>query len=84
MVKGDANPAEHRVKFGALCDLMVLDYEKHRRHGLATLKNQIKILKRFFGLDKATDITSERLDRMVIDLRKKSIRIPRSTTAYRQ
>lgn len=71
VVKGEASPvAEHKVMFDPdLTKLIELDYEKNRRASLPSLKSNIKILRRFFGLHHADAITSEALDQMVISLR---------------
>lgn len=71
VVKGEIEPMlERKVMFDPdLTDLIKLDYEKNRRASLPSLKSNIKILNRFFGLDHATSVTSDRIDRMVVQLR---------------
>ena len=60
---------EKHVTFKELCDLLVLNYEKHRRRSLGTLKSQIKNLTRHFGLDLPADITSDRVDHYIVSRR---------------
>ena len=70
-VKGEISPVvEKRVMFDPdLTNLILLDYEKNRRASLPSLKSNLKTLRRFFGLDPAIAVSSDRIDKMVIELR---------------
>jgi integrase len=69
-VRGNLPRREEKlVTFKQLSDLLVLNYEKHRRRSLSTLKSQIKNLTRHFGLDLPADITSARVDQYVVSRR---------------
>jgi integrase len=54
---------EDRVKMADLLDGLALDYTNNQRRSAATLEYRLAHLRRTFGLDRAVDVTSERVER---------------------
>jgi integrase len=62
VLQGRVLVAAERVTFEDLATLLVNDYIKQGRRSLDTVKRSIVHLRRFFGLDRAVDITRARCD----------------------
>ena len=54
-------PVEEKVVFEAMAADLVTDYETNQKRSIASAKLSIKHLGEFFGLDKALDITTDRV-----------------------
>ncbi len=54
-------PSENKLTFDALAEMLVNDYEINLRRSKATIGYFIKQLQKFFGSDRALDITPDRV-----------------------
>jgi len=54
-------PSENKLNFDALAEMLVNDYEINLRRSKATIGYFIKHLQKFFGSDRALDITPDRV-----------------------
>jgi hypothetical protein len=58
-------PNEERFSFGDVADALVTDYEINKLRSLRSVRLSIKHLKPTFALDRAVDVTTERIKRYV-------------------
>jgi integrase len=54
-------PVEEKVLFEDLAEDLVKDYEVHKKRSLSSIKLSHSHLRKFFGFDKALDITTDRI-----------------------
>jgi integrase len=54
-------PVEEKVSFEDLAEDLVKDYEVHKKRSLSSIKLSRSHLRKFFGFDKALDITTDRI-----------------------
>jgi integrase len=54
-------PRDERVTYDALADLYLNDYRANRRRSLSHAERHVRTLRGTFGLDRALDITTERI-----------------------
>ncbi|HLK82856.1 MAG TPA: hypothetical protein VKT99_15385, partial [Xanthobacteraceae bacterium] len=60
-------PVEERVTFEDLADALLTDYEVNRLRSIRSVRLSIKHLKARFALDRAVDITTERVKKYAAD-----------------
>ena len=60
-------PVDERVTFEDLADALVTDYEVNRLRSIRSVRLSIKHLKERFALERAVDITTERIKKYVAD-----------------
>jgi integrase len=60
-------PAEERLKFDDLAEMLLTDYEVNGRRSLDKLNCRMKHLSSYFGLVRAVDITADRVQHYVVE-----------------
>jgi hypothetical protein len=60
-------PNEERVTFDDMADVLLTDYEINKLRSIRSLKLSIKHLKARFGLERAIDITTDKIKKYIAD-----------------
>ncbi len=76
-------PTEERVTFEQMAEDLLKDYEINAKRSVRSIKLSIEHLKRFFGLDRALDITTDRV-RLYISQRQEEITRQQQTLLSRK
>jgi integrase len=63
-------PSEERLSFEDLAKMLIVDYEINGKRSLESVRLSIRHLKEFFGLDRAVDITADRVAKYVRERQK--------------
>jgi integrase len=58
-------PSEERMSFEDLAKMLITDYEINGKRSLESVRLSIRHLRKFFGLDRAVDITADRVAKYV-------------------
>lgn len=61
--------AEERLRFEDLADLLRTDYQTNEHRSLRRVDGALKNLRRYFGLDRAVDITTDRIQSYIVQRR---------------
>jgi site-specific recombinase XerD len=65
-------PGEERLSFEDLAKMLIVDYEINGKRSLESVRLSIRHLREFFGLDRAVDITADRVAKYVRERQKES------------
>ena len=63
-------PSEDRLSFEDLAKMLIVDYEINGKRSLESVRLSVRHLREFFGLDRAVDITADRVAKYVRERQK--------------
>ena len=65
-------PSEERLSFEDLAKMLIVDYEINGKRSLESVRLSVRHLREFFGLDRAIDITADRVAKYVRERQKEA------------
>ena len=67
-------PSEERLMFDELAEMLLTDYKVNGRRSADKLNSRLKHLRAYFGLERAVDITADRVQRYVVERQQEGAR----------